>query len=174
VRTIPRKKLTAVYIIHGHGDHFFGLPTRRKRFPGVQTYATRGTLDHMLDQLDPRYSDQMYGSRFPGQIDQQPPPDEVVKVYLPTASWSSKATFCRLLRSGRQTRTTQPCCGYQAYVWLYAVMWSTGTATRCWRSARAPAYAKLGSRASRRSSRSRRTSLYQDTRRRVKWTVPGI
>ncbi|KAH7378924.1 beta-lactamase-like protein [Cadophora sp. MPI-SDFR-AT-0126] len=82
--TIPHKKLTAIYVTHGHGDHFFGLPTLRKRFPGVKTYATQGTLDHMLDQLDPSYFHRMYGSRFPRQIDQQPPLTEMVEVLPPS------------------------------------------------------------------------------------------
>ena len=49
--TYPDKRLTHVYVTHGHGDHFFGLSTILARFPNVDVVATAGTLVHMEEQL---------------------------------------------------------------------------------------------------------------------------
>ena len=49
--TYPDKRLTHVYVTHGHGDHFFGLSTIVDRFPSVDVVATAGTLVHMEEQL---------------------------------------------------------------------------------------------------------------------------
>src|SRR3978361_2044909 len=43
-RTIPGKKLTHVYVTHGHGDHFFGISVLQQRFPGLKAVATEHTL----------------------------------------------------------------------------------------------------------------------------------
>ncbi|KAL3456722.1 beta-lactamase-like protein [Aspergillus heterothallicus] len=38
--TVPGRKLKAVYITRGHGDHFFAIPTIQSRFPGQQLEPT--------------------------------------------------------------------------------------------------------------------------------------
>ncbi|KAK4065626.1 hypothetical protein Trihar35433_7746 [Trichoderma harzianum] len=68
-RTIPGKRLTTVYITHGHGDHFLGLKTLRKRFPGFQTLATPRVIAQMKKELEPKYFQRAWGSLFPNQID---------------------------------------------------------------------------------------------------------
>lgn len=68
-KTIPGKRLTTVYITHGHGDHFFGLKILRKRFPGFQTLATPRVIAGMKKQLEPKYFQRAWGNLFPNQID---------------------------------------------------------------------------------------------------------
>ena len=41
------KRLTAIYLTRGHGDHFLGLPILLRRFPQARAIATRGTVDLM-------------------------------------------------------------------------------------------------------------------------------
>src|SRR6266446_2616567 len=44
------KNLTAIHATHGHGDHFFGVNTIRKRFPNARFVATREVIDVMRKQ----------------------------------------------------------------------------------------------------------------------------
>ena len=65
----PNKRLTYVYVTHGHGDHFFGLSTLLRRFPNATAVATAGVLAHMEQQISPA-SKEFWLATFPGnQID---------------------------------------------------------------------------------------------------------
>jgi glyoxylase-like metal-dependent hydrolase (beta-lactamase superfamily II) len=82
-QTIPGKQLTAMYVTHGHGDHFFGMTILQERFPGLRVYATQPVLDHMREQMDPHVWIGFWNSLFPGQLPNQtfdvdllPPNDE--------------------------------------------------------------------------------------------------
>lgn len=66
---IPNKRLTTIYITHGHGDHFFGISLLKKHFPGVTALATAATLTHMKKQTEPAVWDTTWSRFFPGQID---------------------------------------------------------------------------------------------------------
>ncbi|KAH8897279.1 Metallo-hydrolase/oxidoreductase [Thozetella sp. PMI_491] len=67
--TIPGKRLTTIYITHGHGDHWFNGPYMQKRFPGVEIVSTAHSIDHMATQLTPDLR-QFWNELFPGQIDE--------------------------------------------------------------------------------------------------------
>ncbi|KAM5383704.1 hypothetical protein ACJZ2D_001693 [Fusarium nematophilum] len=67
-RIAPNRKLSFIYITHGHGDHFFGIPLLRKRFPEAVPVATRGTVMHMEQQIQEPYYSETWENRFPGQI----------------------------------------------------------------------------------------------------------
>ncbi|KAJ0414811.1 beta-lactamase-like protein [Aspergillus carlsbadensis] len=64
--TVPGRKLTAVYITHGHGDHFFAIPTIQTRFPGVKILATQEVYDHMEQQIEPEFFASFWAALFPG------------------------------------------------------------------------------------------------------------
>lgn len=81
--TIGQKKLIAVYVSHGLGDYFYGLPTLRKRFPDVKTYCTSTTLEKMKAAVEPQ-AFHAFESRFPGLIGEQPPADQVAEPLPPT------------------------------------------------------------------------------------------
>jgi len=65
---IPGKRLTTVYITHGHGDHFFGLAILMKRFPGLRAVATPKVIEYMKQSLEPRAYQRSWENLFPGQI----------------------------------------------------------------------------------------------------------
>jgi len=62
------RRLTTIYITHGHGDHFLGLPVLLDRFPGARVVATTGTVELMRKNTTPEVLDNGFRARFPGQI----------------------------------------------------------------------------------------------------------
>lgn len=69
----PNRKLSYIYITHGHGDHFFGIPVILQHFPEAKVVATTAVIAHMNQQLQPDIFKAMWESRFPGQIHPQAP-----------------------------------------------------------------------------------------------------
>ena len=69
--TIPGKKLKYIYVTHGHGDHFFGIPGILEKFPSALPIATKGVLKHMNEQITEGWP--LWNTWFPG--DQLEKPD---------------------------------------------------------------------------------------------------
>src|ERR1700728_3420291 len=64
------KNVTAIFVTHAHGDHFFGAPAVLERFPDARVVAAPGVAARMDAQYGPRF-DGFWGLRFPGQISGQ-------------------------------------------------------------------------------------------------------
>ncbi len=58
------RRLTTIYITHGHGDHWLGLPVLLDRFPDARAVATAGTVK----QMRTGEQEHSFRSLFPGQI----------------------------------------------------------------------------------------------------------
>ena len=66
------KHLSAIYVTHGHGDHWFAAPVILEAFPDAAVVATRGTIDLMARQADPAFRAAFWDRLFPGQIPTDP------------------------------------------------------------------------------------------------------
>jgi glyoxylase-like metal-dependent hydrolase (beta-lactamase superfamily II) len=66
------RRLTTIYITHGHGDHWLGLSVVLDRFPRARAVATAGTVALMRKDSSPeaRNPEALNNdrARFPGQI----------------------------------------------------------------------------------------------------------
>ncbi|KAL7928551.1 beta-lactamase-like protein [Trichoderma chlorosporum] len=76
---IGDRKLSNIYITHGHGDHFFGAEVLQEHFPDAVIRATQGTYEHMLEQLDPGFWDGIWVPTFP-ELGESPKPNLTVEV----------------------------------------------------------------------------------------------
>jgi hypothetical protein len=65
------KNVTAIFVTHAHGDHFFGAPAVLERFPDAKVVAAPGVGARMDAQYGPRWLDGFWNPRFPGQISGQ-------------------------------------------------------------------------------------------------------
>jgi glyoxylase-like metal-dependent hydrolase (beta-lactamase superfamily II) len=81
--TAHGRRLTYIYLTHGHGDHVYGVGQLLSAFPGAQAVATAGTIAEARIQASDEYRDGFWGKLFPGQIPQPMIPDELAGDTIP-------------------------------------------------------------------------------------------
>jgi glyoxylase-like metal-dependent hydrolase (beta-lactamase superfamily II) len=69
------RRLTHVYLTHGHGDHVYGIGQLLAAFPGARAVSTAGTLAEASIQAQDQHLVGFWGQLFPGQIPQPVLPD---------------------------------------------------------------------------------------------------
>jgi glyoxylase-like metal-dependent hydrolase (beta-lactamase superfamily II) len=62
------RNLTAVYITHGHGDHWFGLGAILDRFPDARAFALPAVIDQMHRGSSPEFLESFWRPRFDGKL----------------------------------------------------------------------------------------------------------
>jgi glyoxylase-like metal-dependent hydrolase (beta-lactamase superfamily II) len=62
------RRLTHIYLTHGHGDHVYGIGQLLAAFPGARAVATPGTLAEARLQAQDEFRVDFWGRLFPGQI----------------------------------------------------------------------------------------------------------
>jgi glyoxylase-like metal-dependent hydrolase (beta-lactamase superfamily II) len=62
------KNLTAVYITHGHGDHWFGLAEVLERFPDARAFALPAVIEQMRAGSTPEFFKAFWTPRFDGRV----------------------------------------------------------------------------------------------------------
>jgi glyoxylase-like metal-dependent hydrolase (beta-lactamase superfamily II) len=62
------RRLTTIYITHGHGDHWLGLSVLQGRFPQARAIASAGTVLQMRTYVNTEAQISRWRTQFPGQI----------------------------------------------------------------------------------------------------------
>ncbi len=65
------KNLTAIYVTHAHGDHYFGLKHLLDKFPSARAIATESIVAAVQEQIKPDFLRAVWEPRFPGQLPSQ-------------------------------------------------------------------------------------------------------
>ncbi|MCW2672602.1 MAG: beta-lactamase domain protein [Frankiales bacterium] len=93
------RRLSRVYITHGHGDHWLGLTRLTQRFPGLIGLATAEVLAHaQFETTDPRMG-RYWNALFPGEVPE--PADRILPELLTGDSLDLDGNEVKVLRIGQ-------------------------------------------------------------------------
>jgi glyoxylase-like metal-dependent hydrolase (beta-lactamase superfamily II) len=72
------KKITGVYITHGHSDHWLGLARLLEHFPGARGYAAPEVAARAVWEAEFDKTSKYWTARFPGELPESPVVPEVL------------------------------------------------------------------------------------------------
>src|SRR5438309_12051160 len=72
------KKITGVYITHGHSDHWLGLARLLQHFPEARGYAAPEVVGRAAWEAEFNKTSKYWTSRFPGELPESPVVPEVL------------------------------------------------------------------------------------------------
>ena len=134
------KNLTAVYVTHGHGDHFFGLGIILDRFPEARGLATPAVVEYMRSQVQPDAVGSFWERLFPGQL-----PDRLdIAEPLDQPALDLEGHPLVAVASATPTPTTLRACTSPISAWSSRATPSTTMFTSTWPN-RTPSAARNGS-----------------------------
>jgi glyoxylase-like metal-dependent hydrolase (beta-lactamase superfamily II) len=74
------KKITRVYITHGHSDHWLGLARLLQHFPEARAYAAPEVAGRAAWEVEFNRTTRYWTSRFPGELPETPVLPEVLNI----------------------------------------------------------------------------------------------
>jgi hypothetical protein len=119
------KNLTAVFVTHGHGDHWFGLSVILDRFPGCRAFAVPGVVEKMRRGSTPEYLAAFWNPGCPARS----PTASCWPTRFPVTSSTSRVTGSSRWNSGIPTPTRQAACMSRRSAWSSSATPSTTTCT---------------------------------------------
>jgi len=105
------RRLSRIYITHGHGDHWLGLARLIQRFPEAKGLATAEVVAQAADPAIAGY----WEAIFPGEV-----PAGVAKVLpqvLTTDTIDLEGHELRVIRIGRADTATPPSSTFRRWPW---------------------------------------------------------
>jgi glyoxylase-like metal-dependent hydrolase (beta-lactamase superfamily II) len=67
------RPLTAIYVTHGHGDHWYGTTTLLEHFPDARVHATEGTIAEMRKSTPDGKPSPVFAGIMPGSLSTEVP-----------------------------------------------------------------------------------------------------
>jgi glyoxylase-like metal-dependent hydrolase (beta-lactamase superfamily II) len=89
------RRLTHIYLTHGHGDHVYGIGQVLGAFPDARAVATPGTRAQASLQAQDEYRVGFWGQLFPGQI-----PEPVLPEILDDHHFSLEGHYMQIMEAG--------------------------------------------------------------------------
>src|SRR5713226_1832571 len=93
------RRLSRIYITHGHGDHWLGLARLIQRFPGARSLATAEVLARAQFEVAESGMKGYWAAIFPGEIPAAA--DRVLPQLLPTDTIDLEGNELRVIKIGR-------------------------------------------------------------------------